>query len=81
MIRSIIFDFDGVILESVEVKDRAIYNLFENTTDNERQKILELHRKNPGINRRERVELLLKEGLAWEADPELVDSLLERFKI
>lgn len=79
MIRALALDFDGVILESVEVKDKAIYNLFD-LTEIERQRILELHRNNPGINRRTRMELLLREGLGREPTAEAVDNLIERFK-
>lgn len=79
MIKVLVFDFDGVILESVTVKDQAVYDLFENATHKERQRVLDLHRRNPGINRCERINMILTQGLGREATPEEVDRLLNRF--
>jgi phosphoglycolate phosphatase-like HAD superfamily hydrolase len=73
------FDFDGVILESVAIKDQAVFVLFQNATLEERRRVLELHRKTPGINRRDRITLLLTEGLGREAPQEVVGALLDRF--
>lgn len=72
-------DFDGVILESVPVKEQAVFDLFQGATLDERRRVLAVHRENPGINRRQRITLLLKEGLGRTVPQEDVNSLLERF--
>lgn len=79
MIKAIAFDFDGVILESVGVKDEAIYELFEDAGPEERSRVLDLHRKTPGINRQDRMELLLTRGLGRQASQDIIAMLQERF--
>ncbi len=79
MTKVLAFDFDGVLLESVAVKDKAFYNLFKDTTIQEREKILALHKRTPGIQRRDKISLLLIEALKREATLAIVNSALERF--
>lgn len=79
MIKVIVFDFDGVILESVEVKDKAFYNLFDNLSEEERQRVIDTHRNNPGMNRRKKIALLLTKVLGREACAEDVNTWLKRF--
>ncbi len=80
MIKVFVFDFDGIILESVPIKDQAIYHLFENIKQTERELVLDLHRQNPGINRRDRIRMLLTQGLGQkEVSPDLLNGLLMRF--
>ena len=79
MIKVLAFDFDGVLLESVTVKDQAFYDLFEDATIQEREKVLALHKRTPGIHRRDKISLLLTEALNREATPAIVNSALERF--
>lgn len=79
MVRIIAFDFDGVVLESVSVKDQAVFDLFEGISAEQRRQVLDIHRSNPGIDRRRRINLLLTEGLGWQAAPEEIDRLLDRF--
>ena len=79
MIKVLAFDFDGVILDSATVKDQAFYDLFEGITLQERDKILALHKRTPGINRRDKISLLMSEVLKRDAHPEIVNNALERF--
>jgi phosphoglycolate phosphatase-like HAD superfamily hydrolase len=80
LIKVFAFDFDGIILESVSVKDQAIFDLFDDATRQERKRLLDLHRKTPGINREDRIHMLLREGLGKkEVSPDLVNRLLRRF--
>ena len=50
MIKGIVFDFDGVILETAEVKTNAFKRLFQNHPD-KLEEIVEYHRENMGISR------------------------------
>lgn len=73
------FDFDGVLLESVSLKNQAFYDLFEDISFHEREKVLSLHKRTPGIKRRDKISLLLTEALNREATPAIVDIALKRF--
>ena len=49
-IKAILFDFDGVILESVDIKGLAFCKLFENFPEHV-TKIVQYHHANGGISR------------------------------
>ncbi len=51
MIKAIIFDFDGVILESADIKTEAFRQLFEPRFPKEVDQIVDYHKKNMGISR------------------------------
>ena len=50
MIKTIIFDLDGVIIESGEIKTRAFALLFNDYPD-ELPEIIAYHQKNAGISK------------------------------
>jgi len=54
-IKAIIFDFDGVILDSVNVKTEAFRELFSDYSLEIRNKIVEHHEKNGGMSRFEKI--------------------------
>ena len=76
----LVFDFDGVLLESVNVKDEAYRDLFPDITAEQRQAVYDFHRATPGIHRRVKVERILTEVLNRPADEAIVDSALERIR-
>ncbi|MBI3251917.1 MAG: HAD family hydrolase [Candidatus Omnitrophica bacterium] len=51
MIRAVIFDFDGVILQSAGIKTEAFRELFHEDFPGHLQKIMDYHRANMGISR------------------------------
>lgn len=53
-IQAICFDFDGVILESVEIKTRAFIQLFQDQQEEHLDEIRRFHQQNKGISRFER---------------------------
>lgn len=74
MIEAIIFDFDGVLLESAEIKTEAFQELFSVYPDLV-QEIVEYHKKNMGISRyakfRYFYENILGEQLSYDKEREL----------
>ena len=54
MFKAVIFDFDGVLVESVDVKTNAFKKLFEKEPEEVVEKIIEYHLKNGGISRFEK---------------------------
>lgn len=62
MIKAIALDFDGVILESVEVKTRAFGTLFQGYPEH-LEEIICLHRQNGGISRHKKFEIIYRDFL------------------
>lgn len=56
MIKNIIFDFDGVILDSIFVKTEAFKKLFQEFPNENIQELLEYHKLNGGISRYKKIE-------------------------
>jgi len=63
MIKAIIFDFDGVIAESLDVKTKAFAELFQNESKNARRKIVDYHLRNLGVSRYEKFRHIYKKIL------------------
>lgn len=77
-IKSIIFDFDGVIVESVDIKSRAFAHLFKDHPDQVEQ-IVEYHRRHGGLSRFEKFETIYREILHKELTAEEKAGLGKRF--
>ena len=45
MIRAIVFDFDGVLVDSVHIKTKAFEKLFKNEEEEKVQQFLAFHKK------------------------------------
>ena len=61
MIRAIAFDFDGVLVESVEVKTRAFAHLFAQEPPEIVQRIVAYHQRNGGISRFEKFATIYRD--------------------
>ncbi|CAA7621742.1 HAD family hydrolase [Magnetospirillum sp. UT-4] len=72
-------DFDGVILESVDVKDQAYGRLFEGIGDDVRDRILVEHRSTPGVPRPEKVRRLYRLAFGRQAEDAEADRLVARY--
>ena len=56
MIKNIIFDFDGVILDSMDVKTESFRKLFETFSQEKIDKFIEFHMENGGMSRYKKIE-------------------------
>lgn len=63
MISAIIFDFDGVIVESLNVKTKAFTELFHNENKDVRRKIVDYHLRNLGVSRYDKFRHIYKKIL------------------
>jgi len=74
-LKAIIFDFDGVIAESVDIKTSAFAYLFRNYPDDIIKKIVKFHLDNGGISRFEKFKIIyrnfLKKNLSKEEEERL----------
>ncbi len=68
MIKNIIFDFDGVILDSIPIKTEAFRKLFEEFDTNSINKLIEYHIRNGGKSRYAKIkyffEILLNQTVS-----------------
>jgi beta-phosphoglucomutase-like phosphatase (HAD superfamily) len=61
MIRGILFDFDGVIVDSVDIKTQAFTHLFRHYPVEIRQQIASLHLTHSGLSRYDKFKIIYKE--------------------
>ena len=78
MIRNIIFDFDGVILESVDIKTQAFAELFSEYPDH-LEDIIKHHKNNSGVSRYEKIKYYLNLIHKSEADNGTFQYYLKQF--
>jgi len=79
MINAVIFDFDGVLVESVDIKTKAFAKLFESEGDSIVQQVVEYHLNNTGVSRFVKFEYIYKQLLKRELTDEVLNRLCARF--
>jgi phosphoglycolate phosphatase-like HAD superfamily hydrolase len=79
MIKAIIFDFDGVLVESVDIKTKAFEEIFKNETANIREKIIDYHIKHGGTSRFEKLKFIYNHILNRELPNKTYVHLCEVF--
>lgn len=77
--RVIVFDFDGVLADSVEVKTKAFEVVFEEWGKKVQQQVVAHHRQHGGMTRKEKFLYYYRHYLNLELDTEGLSSLCERF--
>ena len=79
MIRAIAFDFDGVLVESADVKTCAYIRLFEEYGRGTVSKIVDYHMKNGGVSRFVKFRTIYDEILKQPLSEDKFKSLSEQF--
>ena len=79
MIRAIAFDFDGVLVESVDVKTRAYAYLFKEYGQDVVSKVVDYHMGNGGISRFVKLRTIYDKILKKPLSESKLDSLSEQF--
>ena len=79
MLKGIIFDFDGVISESVQVKTDAFASLYKQYGDNIITKVIEHHEANGGLSRFEKIKLYHGSYLNKSITNEEIEELATQF--
>lgn len=77
MIKSIIFDFDGVIIDSVAIKSQVFFDVFENYGSDVALKAVEFHEQNGGVSRFKKFEYINKnflDNLLSKKDIEIISQ-------
>ena len=78
-IKAIIFDFDGVLVESVDVKTRAFARMFEDRGVEIVRQVTDFHLKNGGLSRVHKFKYYYKEILRCALSEERLDELCNTF--
>ena len=79
MIKTIVFDFDGVIVDSVNVKTEAFATLFKHRGEKVVKKVVDYHLKNGGVSRSEKFKYYYKSILRESLSTETYDRLCSDF--
>ncbi len=79
MIKNIIFDFDGVILDSVPVKTEAFRKLFSRYPKAIVDKFIEFHLENGGVSRYEKIKYFFNELLRKSIDEKEVLEFANKY--
>ena len=79
MQRGIIFDFDGVISHSIEVKTNAFYKLYEIYGKEISDKVVNHHESNGGVSRFEKIKFYHRNYLNKKITDDELQVLLDRF--
>jgi len=77
--KAIIFDFDGVIIDSVEIKDKAFGTIVKKNTKKIRDKFLKYHKKNLGLSRQVKFKFLFEKVLKKKYQKKDIDELSKKF--
>ncbi|HED7339548.1 TPA: HAD family hydrolase [Campylobacter coli] len=78
-IKNIIFDFDGVILDSVELKTQAFAELFQEFPKNKVQELLEFHVQNGGISRYCKIQYFFENILCEEISDKEISNYAKSY--
>lgn len=79
LIKTIALDFDGVLLDSVPVKDAAFYNLFRPYGADNAKKVLTFHQNTRGIYRKEKLRLCYKKILGISINEDKLNQKVDEF--
>lgn len=79
MKKVIIWDFDGVIVESNSIREKGFREIFKNYTANNINDLLEYHNKNGGLSRYHKIAYFYNEVLKKEISTEKVNKYAADF--
>lgn len=79
MIKAIIFDFDGVLVESIDIKTNAFAKLFKTEGEDIVEKVVDYHLKNAGVSRFEKIKYIYQNMLKRDLSEKTFDDLCQRF--
>ncbi|MCO4799522.1 MAG: HAD family hydrolase [Colwelliaceae bacterium] len=77
--KTLVFDCDGVVLNSNKVKTQAFYNAALSFGHNKAQALVDYHVKNGGVSRYLKFEYFIEEILKQTVTREVIDELLVKF--
>jgi HAD superfamily hydrolase (TIGR01549 family) len=79
MIKTILWDFDGVILDSMPVREYGFRKIFEKFDNNLVDKLLEYHNKNGGLSRYVKIRFFYEKLLSQDISSDEVNKIANDF--
>ena len=79
MIKAIIFDFDGVIAESTNIKTDAFVSIYNEYSEEVQARVKDYHVKNSGISRYKKILYYQKEILEQDYSEDAINDLANKF--
>lgn len=79
MVKTIFWDFDGVILDSMKVRDWGFEQIFKSFKKEDVERLLKYHRENGGLSRYVKIRYFFEELLSQSIDEEEVLIYAEKF--
>ena len=76
---AVFFDFDGVILDSVDVKTKAFAKMFRQYGPEVEKSVVEYHLHNGGVSRFDKFRYYYEEILKKPVDEEIIKNLSKQF--
>jgi len=81
MIKNILFDFDGVILDSMKIKGDGFVELFKGYDEKYLKKLEKYHYENGGVSRFDKIRYFYDEILKQDISKDGIISLANKFAI
>ena len=78
--KTIIWDFDGVILDSMPIRDKGFETVLKSYPHNEVEELMKYHKQNAGLSRYAKFRYFFKEIRKAEVVEEVVGELASQFK-
>ena len=79
MVNAIIFDFDGVVLESLNVKTNAFKKLYEPYGSDISERVVEHHLENGGVSRFDKIKFYHNIFLGEDIDEKKIQKIAQKF--
>lgn len=76
---AVVFDFDGVLVDSVDIKTTAFVALYENHDDEVVEQVRRFHLENGGVSRYRKLEHFERELLGRNPGQEAIEELAQHF--
>nr|WP_184467955.1 HAD family hydrolase [Rhizobium esperanzae] len=76
---AIIFDFDGVILDSARVKTMAFASCYDGEDQRKIKEVIDYQERHGGIGRRQKFEYFEEHVFGRTVDPKRIDALCDHF--
>ncbi|MBD3808634.1 MAG: HAD family hydrolase [Epsilonproteobacteria bacterium] len=81
MIKNILWDFDGVILDSMPIRDYGFRKIFENYSEELVEEFIKYHRINGGLSRFHKIKYFYNTFLTKEISEEQIQEYANKFTL